>query len=94
MEATHKFAIPDINPSDREQEWLDFQVSEVEPELAKDPEKFWGIQNDNMPQLVKVMRCFMILPHSNASSERMFSILKKFTQNSELVYPTVLLEAF
>jgi hypothetical protein len=58
-----------------ENEWLDFLA---EDEFEGSPTACWGkVAMASVPNLTKLLRALMTLPHSNASSERVFSMLKK-----------------
>jgi len=78
VEAARKFPVLKLDATQLELEWLDYLVMDVEARFEKNPELFWGHKSEDvLPLLTKLMRCLMALPHSNASSERMFSMLKK-----------------
>lgn len=85
------FPLSEMEVDSIESEWLDF-LSEDEPSGVIDPAQFWGKANSfNKPNLCKLMQSLMALPHSNASSERMFSMLKKiFTdERTQLSHSTI-----
>lgn len=58
-----------------EHEWLDYFAEELP--VTHDPQSFWGAGSMlSEPNLTQFMRAVMAIPHSNASSERVFSMLK------------------
>lgn len=67
---------PDINKNGLQLEWLEFAVDDDVLQDAK-PEVFWANSEAAYPILSSVMHILMCLPHSNASSERVFSMLRK-----------------
>lgn len=58
-------------------EWLEYQLDCVEGEQSV--VQFWSCARTEelFPNISKLMRIILTLPHSNASSERIFSMLKK-----------------
>lgn len=71
-------------------DWVDYQIDEI-PDL--DPVTFWLDRKtvERYPALALVMQTLICLPHSNASCERVFSMLKKIVtdQRSLLKSETV-----
>ena len=63
-------------------EWLDYQLEDVASEGVA-PAQYWcsAKTTENYPNLSNVMRVMLCIPHSNASSERVFSMLKKIVTN-------------
>ena len=70
------------------QEWLDYQLMEDAELPTQEPlDHFWGTVSKlkladgttRFPTLGKLMKALMCIPHSNASSERAFSMMKKVT---------------
>ena len=61
---------------DIEEEWLELIA---EDEVCDDVnfEEYWGKAATTKPRLSTLMMALMSVPHSNASSERLFSMLKK-----------------
>lgn len=53
--------------------------------------RFWVKAEQHYPTLTKVVKALMTFPHSNASSERLFSMLKKINteQRSNLCKSTI-----
>lgn len=73
-------------------EWTDFQLDDIGTEQQTAAE-FWcqRTTRENFPSLSKVMLTLLCIPHSNASSERVFSVVKKIVteQRSLLHHSTV-----
>lgn len=72
-----------------ENEWLDYLS---EDEFLGSITGCWGERSMTLrPALTKLMRAVMSLPHSNASSERTFSMLKKIYTDtrSQLKHSTI-----
>lgn len=58
-------------------EWLQFQLDDIPADISS-PDKFWDtVTSDYLPHVTPLMRAILCIPHSNASSERVFSMLKK-----------------
>ena len=75
-------------------EWNRFALSDLQvgdDECQLDIAKFWSSQRSSYPALSKLMCTVVCVPHSNASSERVFSMLKKIytEQRSELCSDTI-----
>lgn len=67
------------------EEWLAFQLEDEVVECSNIP-AFWKTASKSYPTLSIVMQAVICIPHSNATSERVFSMLKKIytEQRSEL----------
>lgn len=77
-------------PESLEGEYLDYMCEDVSE--CTNPEQFWGKSASiNLPILCRLMRQLMAMPHSNAASERIFSMLKKVytEQRPSLCHSTV-----
>lgn len=61
---------------DIEDEWLEL-LTEDEVCADTDIEEYWGKAATSKPHLSTMMMALMSVPHSNAASERLFSMLKK-----------------
>ena len=58
-----------------ENQWLDYSA---EDEFVGSVTECWGIEAiESKPSLARLMHAIMSMPHSNANSERVFSLLKK-----------------
>lgn len=72
------------------EEWLALQLDDLQ--APQNPAEFWSSRTETIyPMLTPFMRAMLSIPHSNASSERVFSMLRKvFTENrSELSHETI-----
>ena len=73
-------------------EWVDFQLDDVGSSDVS-PSQFWSSTstNEHYPLLSELIRVLLCIPHSNAGSERMFSMLKNIIteQKSKLGAGTV-----
>lgn len=58
-------------------EYTDFLVAPCDVTKSEDVLSFWSDAESTYPLLVELVRLMMTFPHSNAASERMFSMLKK-----------------
>lgn len=70
-------------------EWMDYQLDECGGDTT-DVGGFWcsSSTHDAFPTLTKLMRIVLSIPHSNASSERVFSMVKKIvTDQRSLLAP-------
>ena len=74
--------IPGIDLTVLESEYLDYQVTEMSDNENVEPEVFWAESEHKYPLLCQLMFMLMSMPHSNAGSERMFSMLRKIHTES------------
>ena len=62
------------------EELTDYQVADSK-ELPQEQrvDRFWGLvgKDERFSQLARLMKALLCIPHSNASSERTFSMVKK-----------------
>ncbi|XP_067951926.1 zinc finger protein 862-like [Watersipora subatra] len=59
------------------QEWVNLQLDDT-PASQSTPAKFWdAMALERYPLLTTLMRAILCIPHSNAATERVFSMLKK-----------------
>lgn len=72
-------------------EWIQHQFDDDSPPSSGDVVSFWHQAASIYPNLSVVMKALLCVPHSNAQSERAFSMLKKvFTdQRADLCKETV-----
>lgn len=68
---------PSIDLDMLEHEWLAYAVDDGEDGVQAKPEVFWSEAEHSYPLLASLMHLLMALPHSNAASERVFSMLRK-----------------
>jgi hypothetical protein len=64
-----------IDTEELESEFRDYLVTDFPKDCA--PEVFWSDHTAAYPNLSRLMQAVMSVPHSNASSERIFSMLRK-----------------
>lgn len=86
------FSISDPTVLDKiGQEWLEFQLEDIE--VTKSVGEFWCDSKTGAayPNLANLMRVLLSIPHSNASCERVFSMLKKIAteQRTHLAHDTI-----
>jgi hypothetical protein len=73
-----KFQFDDTEIDAVETDWRSFSSEVFDDEtLTVSPVDFWS--KSSYPTLASLMRIVLSIPHSNASSERVFSMLKKIT---------------
>lgn len=59
-------------------EWVEYQLEDSStPTLTTNLAKYWHTAEINFPNLSRLMQTVLCIPHSNAQSERVFSMLKK-----------------
>ena len=75
------------------QEWLSLQLEDIpEPSTPTSPSYFWDAKAyASYPKVTTLMRAILSIPHSNASSERVFSMLKKIQtdQRADLCHDSI-----
>ena len=74
-----------LDPDQLREELTDYQVADSK-ELPQEQrvDRFWGLvgKDKRFSQLARLMKALLCIPHSNASSERTFSMVKKIvTEN-------------
>ncbi|XP_067935430.1 zinc finger protein 862-like [Watersipora subatra] len=73
------------------QEWVNLQLDDT-PASQSTPAKFWdAMALERYPLLTTLMRAILCIPHSNAATERVFSMLKKIhtEARADLCFETV-----
>lgn len=76
-----------MNEDRLREELIDFQVTDSK-DLPQEPriDRFWGLvgKNDSFTELARLAKTLLCIPHSNASSERAFSMVSKIVTSNRM----------
>lgn len=72
-----------LDPNKLREEFTDYQVTDSKELIQEERvDRFWGLVGKSetetrFSQLASLMKALLCIPHSNASSERTFSMVRK-----------------
>ena len=76
-----------MNEDRLREELIDFQVTDSR-DLPQEQriDRFWGLigKNDSFTELARLAKILLCIPHSNASSERVFSMVSKIVTSNRM----------
>lgn len=77
-----------LNEDRLREELIDYQVTDSKHLPQEDRiDRFWGLLGKDMrfSELTRLMKALLCIPHSNASSERVFSMVRKIVTENRML---------